>query len=53
VLAGAGVLAAICLFVALYLALTGKPDQWISVGLACAFVVIAVLQLVRRNPPKA
>jgi hypothetical protein len=52
-LASGGVLAAISLFGALFLALTGKPDQWITVGLACAIIVVVILQLVRRNPPNA
>ncbi|HXQ15495.1 MAG TPA: hypothetical protein VN814_12810 [Caulobacteraceae bacterium] len=51
---GGGVLAALALIGALYLALTGKPDQWITAGLAGAIVVVVVLQLVRRrSPPSA
>ncbi len=46
-----GVLAAVSLLAALCLALTGRPDQWITVTLAGAIVAVAVWQLVRRQRP--
>jgi hypothetical protein len=53
VLAGGGALAAVTLLVALFLALTGRPDQWITAALAGAIIVVVVWQLVRRTPPDA
>jgi hypothetical protein len=52
VLTVGGVLAAVSFLGALFLGLSGKLDQWITLALASALIVIVVLQLVRRNPPK-
>jgi hypothetical protein len=47
-----GVLVAVS-FGALFLALSGRPDQWITLALASALIVIVVLRLFRRHPPNA
>lgn len=50
-LAVAGGLAGVCFLAALFLALSGRRDQWINSALSGAFVVIVVLQLTRRSRP--
>ena len=53
VLTVGGVLAAISFLGGLFLALSGKPDQWITLALAFALIVIVVLRLARQDPPHA
>jgi hypothetical protein len=47
-----GVLAAISFLGALFLLISGKQDQWITLVLASAFIAIVVAQL-RRDHPNA
>jgi hypothetical protein len=42
-----GVLAAISFLGALFLLISGKQDQWITLVLASAFIAIVVAQLIR------
>jgi hypothetical protein len=51
VLTVGGGLAAVCFIGALFLALSGKRDQWITLALSGALIAIVVLQLVRRDRP--
>jgi hypothetical protein len=51
VLAGGGGLAAVCFLGALFLAISGKRDQWITLALSGALIAVAVLQFVRRDRP--
>jgi peptidoglycan/LPS O-acetylase OafA/YrhL len=45
VLTAGGILAGACFVAAGLLALSGRPDQWITLALAGALIVIVVLQL--------
>jgi hypothetical protein len=47
-----GVLAAVSFLGALFLALSGKPEHWITLALASALIVIVVLRFVRWDPPE-
>lgn len=49
----AGGLAAVCFLAALFLVLSGNRDQWMTLALSGALIVIVVLQLIRRNRPNA
>jgi xanthine/uracil permease len=53
VLTAGGVLAGTCFVAAGLLALSGRLDQWITLAVAGALIVIVVLQLVRRDRPNA
>jgi Mg/Co/Ni transporter MgtE len=48
-----GVLAAISFLGALFLLISGKQDQWITLVLASAFIAIVVAQLIRPDHPNA
>jgi hypothetical protein len=52
VLAGAGALAGVCFLGALFLALSGRSDQWFTFALAGGLILIVLLQLARRDRPK-
>jgi len=53
VLAGAGALAAVSFLGALFLALSGKSSEWFTFALAGGLILIVLLQLARRDRPKA